>query len=266
MASYTRSECTKCGESVEFPAGFGRPRSRCDRCAGLVPVLNVAVAMACTSCGDAFTRPARSGSGRPTTRCECCREHVGRARHLKVKARLRSARSGRVCDQCGDTYDAARSDQRFCSPTCRGLHTHPSRGLVTKLCCTCEHLFAKAGPAAARQDCDDCYAVRLQARQIAKSLARRGLVEGALERISRDEIAVRDDWTCQLCVIEVDPTLRYPDPLSASLDHVIPIARGGQHVRSNLQLAHLVCNMSKGAGRGADGATTEAGGGQAATG
>ena len=33
----------------------------------------------------------------------------------------------------------------------------------------------------------------------------------------------------------------------ASLDHKIPLARGGHHTRDNVQLTHLRCNLSKGA-------------------
>ena len=32
----------------------------------------------------------------------------------------------------------------------------------------------------------------------------------------------------------------------ASLDHIVPISRGGGHTADNVQLAHLKCNQSKG--------------------
>jgi 5-methylcytosine-specific restriction endonuclease McrA len=38
-----------------------------------------------------------------------------------------------------------------------------------------------------------------------------------------------------------------PDPLSASLDHIKPLALLGGHDEDNLQLAHLGCNARKGA-------------------
>ncbi len=55
----------------------------------------------------------------------------------------------------------------------------------------------------------------------------------------------RDGWICQICREPVDPTLRYPDPMSASLDHIIPLARGGTHEPGNVQLAHWICNVKK---------------------
>jgi 5-methylcytosine-specific restriction endonuclease McrA len=59
------------------------------------------------------------------------------------------------------------------------------------------------------------------------------------------EIFDRDDWLCQLCGEPVDPATSWPDLSSASLDHRMPLSKGGHHTRINVQLAHLGCNMSK---------------------
>lgn len=67
------------------------------------------------------------------------------------------------------------------------------------------------------------------------------------EEFDRDEIFERDAWTCGICCEPIDPYLAYPEPLSASIDHVVPWSRGGAHTRENSQAAHLVCNLQKGA-------------------
>jgi 5-methylcytosine-specific restriction endonuclease McrA len=55
------------------------------------------------------------------------------------------------------------------------------------------------------------------------------------------------ETVCGICGEPVDMSLRYPNPLSKSIDHIIPLARGGHPTDlSNLQLAHLACNKSKG--------------------
>lgn len=58
-------------------------------------------------------------------------------------------------------------------------------------------------------------------------------------------------WTgcCGICGGDMDRGLPHPDPFSKSLDHIVPLARGGAHVQDNLQWAHLVCNKRKGARR-----------------
>jgi 5-methylcytosine-specific restriction endonuclease McrA len=60
-------------------------------------------------------------------------------------------------------------------------------------------------------------------------------------------IYVRDGWLCGICGHAIDPDLRWPDPMSVSLDHVVALANGGDHSAANLQAAHLVCNIRKGA-------------------
>lgn len=81
--------------------------------------------------------------------------------------------------------------------------------------------------------------------------ARRVRVEsGTVERFTPEEIYDRDGWVCGLCRKPIDPALTWPDPGSASLDHVLPLAAGGDHTRENTQAAHLVCNVRKGARSG----------------
>lgn len=51
---------------------------------------------------------------------------------------------------------------------------------------------------------------------------------------------------CGICGKPVDKSLRYPHPLSACIDHIIPVAKGGHPSDlDNLQLAHWTCNRQK---------------------
>lgn len=53
--------------------------------------------------------------------------------------------------------------------------------------------------------------------------------------------------TCGICNEDLDEDLRWPDPHSKSIDHIVPLRHGGTHEAHNLQWAHLRCNVSKGA-------------------
>lgn len=76
---------------------------------------------------------------------------------------------------------------------------------------------------------------------------RRARIAGAtVEVFASQEIYERDKWRCGICGEWVNSQLVFPTPRSASLDHIIPITKGGGHSRANTQLAHLVCNMRKG--------------------
>ena len=51
---------------------------------------------------------------------------------------------------------------------------------------------------------------------------------------------------CGICGKAVDKSLKYPHPLSACIDHIIPVSKGGHPSDiSNLQLAHWTCNRAK---------------------
>jgi len=67
------------------------------------------------------------------------------------------------------------------------------------------------------------------------------------EQVSRDAVLIRDQWMCHLCDVPIPTDARWPHPLSASMDHVTPLSRGGAHTYDNIKSAHLTCNISKGA-------------------
>lgn len=50
---------------------------------------------------------------------------------------------------------------------------------------------------------------------------------------------------CYLCGQYIDRVLTHPDPFSLSMDHKIPISRGGEHSFENLYPTHLRCNLKK---------------------
>ena len=66
----------------------------------------------------------------------------------------------------------------------------------------------------------------------------------AYEKNKRRVIATGN--TCGICGGDVDKSLKVPDPMSACVDHIIPIAKGGHpSALDNLQLAHAGCNRQK---------------------
>lgn len=65
------------------------------------------------------------------------------------------------------------------------------------------------------------------------------------EKVYRARIFDRDNWTCQLCGKKVNKRLHWPNPMSATLDHIVPLANGGQHIPENCQLAHFMCNSTR---------------------
>lgn len=60
------------------------------------------------------------------------------------------------------------------------------------------------------------------------------------------KIVIASQSVCGICGKPVDKSLKYPDPMSATVDHIIPIKKNGDPVSlDNLQLAHRYCNRMK---------------------
>lgn len=59
-------------------------------------------------------------------------------------------------------------------------------------------------------------------------------------KVSYQNIVNRNGMVCGICSQEVLLS-------DLSFDHIIPLARGGDHIEENLQVAHRKCNSSKGA-------------------
>ena len=83
--------------------------------------------------------------------------------------------------------------------------------------------------------------------------ARRARLKGATRgnKVLIAALLERDGATCTWCDSPIDMTLAYPDRYSKSIDHTLPLSRGGEHSLENTTLMHLTCNLSKGAKVGA---------------
>ncbi|WP_406325181.1 HNH endonuclease [Streptomyces niveus] len=82
-------------------------------------------------------------------------------------------------------------------------------------------------------------------RRAAKDKRRALEREAYVAPVNRTQVYERDHWTCQLCRKPVMRDEVVPHPQAPTLDHTIPLARGGTHEPANVQLAHYLCNSIK---------------------
>lgn len=54
------------------------------------------------------------------------------------------------------------------------------------------------------------------------------------------------DGICGICGHPIDLRLKWPNPMSYSIDHIVPRSLGGTHGANNLRAAHNQCNASRG--------------------
>jgi 5-methylcytosine-specific restriction endonuclease McrA len=173
----------------------------------------------------------------------------------------------RTCRVCGADITGRRRDARFCSAFCsevqRGERLPEPLEPVECALAECPVVFV---PAMRLQRCCSERHGKLHHNRVAREAAgprhdpwtdarrdayhrRRALIKGAAtgEPVNLADIAERDGWRCGLCDEPIEPALEWPHPASKSLDHVVPLSKGGRHDPSNVQLAHLRCNTVKGA-------------------
>lgn len=78
---------------------------------------------------------------------------------------------------------------------------------------------------------------------------RRALERGAKsEPYTLAEIAKRDGFACGICRKRVLMNKAVPHPKAPTVDHILPLSRGGDDLKANVQLAHFLCNSIRGAG------------------
>lgn len=67
------------------------------------------------------------------------------------------------------------------------------------------------------------------------------------EDINCLDIFERDEWVCHICSGPVDRKVRFPDPMCATIDHIVPISAPDSpgHVKNNVATAHKACNEYK---------------------
>ena len=140
---------------------------------------------------------------------------------------------------CGSHYNQAHQPNRHARQA-----TH---------CVVCNAAIERAYRADRRPTCSPKCRHALAGQQYAKTydyvghamMRARALGATIVEPISNIEVFKRDNYTCYMCGIEVDPEADCYQPNSPTVDHVLPFAEGGQHTMDNVRCACFKCNSTK---------------------
>lgn len=154
------------------------------------------------------------------------------------------------CAHCGGELNRRRADFKYCSKReCQAAKRVAALARAPE--CSVDGCSNRVR---ARGMCSTHYAKAWATENREKHLANvrtqgmryRARKRGAfVENVHRDEVLKRDGWRCQICGKKIPKTAVYPDPLSPSVDHVVPLSLGGKHEMKNVQAAHLICNSLK---------------------
>ena len=84
------------------------------------------------------------------------------------------------------------------------------------------------------------------ATQKASHLRRARLVNVKSEEFDPREVLERDNYICQLCGRKTRPDFKNPNhSLYPNLDHIVPLIKGGSHIKLNTQCLCRQCNVEK---------------------
>ena len=211
-------------------------------------------ASSCLHCAGPLGAPAETGpvSSYCSARCRRAASYARRKAQGSIRRAPLPPDRQFLCSKCNEEFSARRG-RKFCSPQCerrwydednplRCLEAGCARGVRANSLCSM-HWRRKAR--AEGRELSDPWSERRKANWKKRDAIKRGAASS--EAFSYREIYERDEWTCGICAGPVDRSLEWPDPMSVSLDHVIPLSKGGAHAPANAQCAHLVCNVRKGA-------------------
>lgn len=233
--------CLYCGSEIKWNHNTGPKMKYCNK-----------------SCRDNYSIAKRKKE-KTNTKCGICGKYLTRLQTGRGQKYCSYACSGislriakgttKVCVVCGSDFEPKVKIHQCCSDKCARIKagqtkaTKP-RELIEKDCEICGTPFEYRyfGGANYPKYCGVCRPRLENDRSHRRRITTK---YQALEKIIDLYIFDRDGWVCQLCGEPVYDKFSWPDPLSASLDHIIPISKGGEHTRSNVQLAHLGCNSRK---------------------
>lgn len=131
------------------------------------------------------------------------------------KGKIIIAYEMRFCKECNAAFLCdPRSNKLFCSDICQKANSHRRHDIIRRA-------------------------------------RRRAVIVD--DDITLEKLAIRDHGICYLCGLPIDwddyqiiNGKKYARGEYPSIDHMIPISRGGMHSWDNVRLAHFSCNASKG--------------------
>lgn len=207
-----RQPCKRCGG----PKEPGRRRSLCDSCQdrAAVELLPESRRKPCKRCGR------DKGPGRRRRYCDACQETANRDTRLAAKRRdwerhgdkRRASKRKNYAENAERLRAVAREyyaahPERYAENQQRWIEENPERWLELK-----------------------------REREARRRARKRGV---PTQRIESLVVLEMYDGLCGICGTDVDV-------MNFHLDHIWPLALGGEHSYANLQPAHPSCNMRKG--------------------
>lgn len=219
----------------------------------------------CQQCGKPFWR---RNAFRMKFCSEECREKARRfeteERRLKRPV-IEKAKYHRDCAECGKAFTTVYLKKIYCCSAC----SHDANLRIkreqwekeytprTFVCKECGNVVTTTcGDMRSEFCCDTCEAVYYRridhqtARHKAfcresKQRREKQIAAGYVEPVSYEKLYERDHGVCQICGMPVPDDKFADNSWGGTIDHRVPLSKGGKHSQSNCQLTHRICNSLK---------------------
>lgn len=206
--------------------------------------------LGCRHCGLSF-EPTQPSALYCSKRCKVSgwrQANPDRVAQYRANERKVSPYFAGYCAHCGAAFGSKRK-RMHCSSKCENAAHYQrykvSTAPATRKCASCCKIFA-AQPHKTRPT-EFCSAPCRQSSKRAQKDRRNAKLRGAtVETVNPLRVFERDGWRCQLCGVKTPKAKRgtYADD-APELDHIQPLARGGEHSYRNTQCACRRCNGAK---------------------
>jgi 5-methylcytosine-specific restriction endonuclease McrA len=260
MPNHTPTQCAvpQCNRNVLTATLCGRHYQQKQK--GLDPFAYDFIERRCSEC-DVVLAPWLS-RGMPPVTCspECKARRASNYDYrntpsYRAKAAARAATVYRciTCDAYLRTGDE-RGSRKYCPPCAQAVRRAQPKGSPTRIC---EQPGCTRG-LQARGRCSAHYKVWLreqgrmgQSGWDARRKANRAVRDqhmasrrtGINPTVAR--LVARDGTDCGWCGQPLDMALTYPHRMYRTIDHVVPLSKGGEHSMDNTRLLHWTCNSAR---------------------
>jgi hypothetical protein len=251
------NQCQNCGAVLpsRIDGQRGRPRKYCNRsCFAIASgYLKYAVKPEfCLFCGIDLNQINKPGYPKKF----CSRKHNAQYRQAN---KPKAPKIQKSCLWCNTEFVTAFEVMKFCQGSCRVAFQNKQRADKTKAkhianprrfdfnCNRCGQSVISdicIRKTYSGRFCRNCSLVKRRERYRIKTAKRQKIVNPI--RISADVLIERDGDVCHICLTQIDLSLARNSRFGATIDHVIPVSKGGADTLDNMKLAHWICNIKKG--------------------
>lgn len=175
--------------------------------------------------------------------CSTCRKNHTIA--IKEAYKKPKAKHTEVCTNCKEQYETSSCTSKYCSYECSYAYKIKQKPIHNTKCKECAKFFSGTNKSKVfcSVTCSDKYKNRKKETTRRRRIVKNGKVNWD---ISIERLMKRDGCNCYLCGERVDMNVDTNDDRYPSIEHVIPVCKGGTHTWGNVKLAHRGCNTAKG--------------------